>query len=347
MFGLIRKILLLLVIVLLGTWLWYSYQINTPLASSNDQKSFEIKAGSAVNTVSQQLLDQGLIKNKFYFELYVWLNNLQHNFVSGKFTLSPGMGVKEIVAVVTKTGSTDKAVTLKEGWSNKQIAEFLDQQGLVKKDDFLNYVTSGYFNLKGEFDFLKDIPSSASLEGYLFPDTYNFFNNSSNEQIVKKILSTGFDKRVTEKIRADILNQGKNLYDVVTLASIIEKEVRWYDNGNFKEKNSEDMKMVADIFLKRLKDGIPLQSDATINYLTNKGSDQPSLEDLKINSSYNTYLNKGLPPGPIANPSLYAIEAVVYPTSNPYYYFLTAKDGQVIYSKTYEEHLQNKHKYLD
>ena len=109
----------------------------------------------------------------------------------------------------------------------------------------------------------------------------------------------------------------------------------------------EDKKMIADIFLKRLRDGIGLQSDATINFITNKGMAQPTYEDLKIDSLYNTYKYRGLTPGPISNPGLSSIKAVIYPISNEYYYFLTTEDSTVIYSKTYEEHLENKAKYLD
>ena len=138
-------------------------------------------------------------------------------------------------------------------------------------------------------------------------------------------------------MREEIKKQGKTIFEVVSLASIIEREV----------PNDEDKKMIADIFLKRLNIGMALQSDATINFITGKGMTQPTYDDLKIDSLYNSYLYPGLPPGPISNPGLSSIEAVIYPISNNYYFFLTTKEGEVIYSVDYDEHLRNKAKYLD
>jgi len=159
---------------------------------------------------------------------------------------------------------------------------------------------------------------------------------TSEEDLIKKTLNN-FDKKLKASTRDEISKQGKTIFEVLTLASIIEREV----------PNKVDKKMIADIFLKRLKVGIGLQSDATINYVTGKGLAQPSYADLEIDSPYNTYKYRGLPPGPISNPGIDSIEAVVYPTSNDYYYFLTTHEGEVIYSIDYDEHLTNKAKYLD
>jgi len=145
-----------------------------------------------------------------------------------------------------------------------------------------------------------------------------------------------FNAKLTPELRQEIVKQKKSFFEVLTLASIIEKEV----------SEPEDMKMVADIFYKRLKAGIALQSDATVNYATGKSLIQPTYQDLSVNSLYNTYRYPGLPPGPISNPGINALKAAIYPTPNPYYYFLTTESGQAIYSKTYEEHLINKNKYL-
>ena len=145
-----------------------------------------------------------------------------------------------------------------------------------------------------------------------------------------------FSQKLEGNLTSKILAQKKSIFEIITLASIIEKEVR----------NPEDMKMVADIFYKRLNKGMALQSDATVNYITGKGLLQPTLADTQIDNRYNTYKYPGLSLGPISNPGLSAIIAAIEPNSNPYYYFLTTKDGAVIYSKTYEEHLRNKAKYL-
>ncbi|OGY89834.1 MAG: hypothetical protein A2927_01170 [Candidatus Komeilibacteria bacterium RIFCSPLOWO2_01_FULL_45_10] len=146
-----------------------------------------------------------------------------------------------------------------------------------------------------------------------------------------------FGAKLTQEMRVDIKNAGKSIFEVITLASIIEKEVR----------TEQDMKMVADIFNKRLEQGIALQSDATVNYVTGKGLVQPTAADIAVDNLYNTYKYRGLPPGPIANPGLKAIKAAIYPTPNQYYYFLTTAEGEVIYSQTYQEHLKNKSVYLN
>lgn len=337
--------MVVIIIAAIGGWLWYNYQITVSASADANQKVFEIKNGSTVNMVSQDLFDQGLIKSKFYFETYIWLNNLQHNLVQGRFYVAPNMNVKEIVGAITKPGMTEKVIRIQEGWNLREIAAYLDLQSLVNKDDFYGYVTTGSYNLKSSYDFLQDKPNLADLEGYLFPDTYYYYNNSTIQEITEKMLKN-FGNRVDDTMRAEIAKQNRSLFEVVTLASILEKEVM-IDLSQPEENKNQDMRMVADIFLKRLKDGMPLQSDATINYLLGSSTEQLTVDDLKIENPYNTYLNKGLPPGPIDNPSLYAIKAAIYPIDNPYYYFLTTRDGKVIYAKTYDEHLQNKKKYLD
>jgi len=221
-----------------------------------------------------------------------------------------------------------------EGWDNKEIGTYLVSKNFLSEKDFANAVGVNSLLIK-EFDFLQDKPASVDLEGYLFPDTYRVFKNADSYDIIRKMLQN-FDVKLTPELRQEIASQKKSIFEVLTLASIIEKEV----------SKPEDMKMVADVFYKRLKVDIALQSDATVNYATGKSLTQPSHQDLEVNSLYNTYKYPGLPPGPISNPSINAIKAAIEPTPNPYYYFLTDKEGNAIYSQTYEEHLINKNKYL-
>jgi len=221
-----------------------------------------------------------------------------------------------------------------EGWDNKEVSAYLVDKNFLSENGFTEAAGADSPLIK-EFDFLQDKPANVDLEGYLFPDTYRIFKNSDSYDIIRKMLAN-FNAKLTPELRQEIVKQKKSFFEVLTLASIIEKEV----------SEPEDMKMVADIFYKRLKAGIALQSDATVNYATGKSLIQPTYQDLSVNSLYNTYKYPGLPPGPISNPGINALKAAIYPTPNPYYYFLTSKDQQVIYSKTYEEHLANKNKYL-
>lgn len=174
-----------------------------------------------------------------------------------------------------------------------------------------------------------------SIEGYLFPDTYRIYKNATGLQVLEKMVAN-FDTRVTDDIRARIRAQHLTVHEGVTLASIIEKEVA----------TSEDRRIVAGIFLRRLRSGMALQADSTVNYVTKKGVSRASIADTRIDSPYNTYKYRGLPPGPISNPGLDAIRAVGEPVATQYWYFLTTEDQKVIYAKDFEEHKRNRAKYL-
>jgi len=241
-----------------------------------------------------------------------------------------------------------KKLTLKflEGWNNREIAEYLEKEEIIKKDVFLKVVENYKLQISN-YKFLEDKPKGATLEGYLFPDTYRIYKEIPRdlrgekdseealaEHIIKKMLDN-FDQKLTADLREEIARQKKTIFDILTMASIIEKEAR-----------GEDMAMISDIFWRRIRNGIPLQSDATINYVTGKYETQPSTEDLKVDSPYNTYKYSGLPAGPIGNPGFEAIRAAIYPKANNYWYFLHTKDGQTIYSRNFEEHKANKAKYL-
>ena len=335
MFKLLRLFIILLAALVISGWLWYYYQINAPVSHNQQTVSFEIKDGAGVNQISQALFNAGLISSKLFFEIYVWQQQLERNFISGVVELSPDMNIKQITAKLTQPGNSEITITIIEGWNNREIAGYLEKQGLFSQQEFLDEVGKNLAKYVQQYNFLTDKPSTIDLEGYLFPDTYRIYKNSNPEEVAKKMLDN-LNRKLTPELRQKIDLQKKTIFEIITLASIIEKEVR----------QLEDMKMVADIFYKRLATNIALQSDATINYITSKGLVQPSLDDLKIESPYNTYLHSGLPPGPIANPGLNAISAAIEPTANDYYYFLTTKDGEVIYSKTFSEHQINKQKHL-
>jgi UPF0755 protein len=300
-----------------------------------------------VHEISQHLKEQNFIKNKLIFETYVWLKKVQSDFKSGEHKLRQNMRVWEIVPVLTSLGETnERNIKILEGWNNIETAKYLEGEGVVSKDVFLAAVEN-YSLENTDYEFLNDRPTGATLEGYLFPDTYRIYRefpaellNGKDEEtavaehIIKKMLDN-FDQKLSSDLRAEIARQEKTIFEILTMASIIEKEAR-----------GEDLAMVADIFWRRIDEGIALQSDATVNYATGKYETQPSLDDLKINSPYNTYKYRDLPAGPIGNPGLAAIRAAIYPKANDYWYFLHAKDGQTIYSRNFEEHKANKLKYL-
>jgi UPF0755 protein len=181
------------------------------------------------------------------------------------------------------------------------------------------------------------------LEGYLYPDTYRVFASSTPEEIITKMLSN-FDKKLTPQMREDIAASGHTINQIVTMASIIEKEAPIsYQTGD-----NRDARIISGIFWRRLKNDQPLQSCATLAYVLGVDKKQYSGTDTQVNSPYNTYVNRGLPPGPISNPGILAIEAAIYPLASDYNYFLTPSGSQkIVYAATYEEHLRNKEKYLE
>ncbi len=335
-------VIILLLVFIVTPYFLYEYNINVNNSPRNDQQiQFEVKRGEGVKQISNNLFDQGLIRSKFFFELYIWLNHLDNKLQAGIYNLKRSANIKEIAQILS-TGDVinrEKEIKIIEGWNIKDIDKYLKDNHIIKDDSFLTIASRPVSQWNFSFErpsFLEDVPPGANLEGFLFPDTYRIYNNASAEDIVFKMLSN-FDKKVNSQMRADILKQGKSLYEIIILASIIEKEVR----------SEEDMKIVSGIFWNRLKRGQPLESCATLAYVLGINKKQYTKRDTEIDSPYNTYRYSGLPPGPICNPSLKAIRAAIYPVYTDYNYFLTSfVDGKTIFSRTYQEHLKNKAKYL-
>ena len=238
---------------------------------------------------------------------------------------------------VTKAPQT--TITFPEGWDNKDVAAYLQEKGIATSTAFLAAQKS--FNIS-DYPLLAQKPKNADLEGFIFPDTYFIPTNPAAGQDINKIIIQkaldNFEQKITPQMQKDAASGGMDLFEIITLASIIEKE----GGGNQAEK-----KTIAGVFYNRLNIKMALESDATVNFATGKNSFQSSLNDTQTDSPYNTYKFRGLPPGPICNPGLNSILAAIYPEKNDYLYFLTnPKTGQAVFAKTYEEHLTNKQKYL-
>lgn len=241
-------------------------------------------------------------------------------------------------------------VTVIEGWTLEQMAEKFEESEMFSAKDFLkaaeNFDTSEYP--------LVYKPSMTSLEGYLFADTYRFAKGSTPEEVIGKMLEN-FSKRVTSlgvtqdqeqftiagyedlQLVGGDNEPGVSLYDIITLASIIERE----SGGKGPMSLADERALVAGVFYNRLLIGQGLESDATVNYITGKNTPGVSISDTEINSPYNTYRYAGLPPGPIGSPSLGSIQAALRPTKSDFYYFLHRQpSGEVVFSKTFSEHTQ-------
>ncbi len=297
-------------------WIIWHWQIFIPVSNNTENQTFIIKSGESLEQVSENLESKNLIRNRLFFIFYTYLKGTTKNIQAGKYELNPNLNIPQIVTKFVK-GDISKDwinVTILEGWTNEKIEEKLYNLGLIDKTDMLGI----------------------NLQGYLFPDTYYFEKGWTVQKITDKMISN-FNKQISNNLVSAIENQGKTLYQVLIMASILEKEVATY----------QDMRIVSDIFWKRIARNYPLQSCATIAYALGKNKWIYSYEDVKVKSSYNTYINTGLPPTPINNPGLLAIQAAVYPDPSPYNFFLSDPDtGETIFSKTVEEHNANKIKYF-
>jgi len=332
-----RRIFFVVAISILFIFLWANSQISG--IGDGQNKLFKIEKGEGVNKISSDLEEEAIIKNGFMFKLYVWLKKKEAKLQAGEYVLNTSMDIKEILEILTdgRVLTQEMEIKIIEGWNNREIGEYLAKEEILSSEVFLEFVNNSEdIKKKWEFDFLNEIPSDNSLEGFLFPDTYRIYKKSDREDIIAKMLNN-FDKKLSSDLKSAIKQSGKSVYDIVTMASIIEKEV----------SDIEDMKIVSDIFWRRIKSNIALQSCATIAYILGVNKEQYNYDDTRINSPYNTYLNLGLPPAPICNPGIAAIEAAIYPKSNQYWFFLSKKeDGATVFSKSLDEHNVNKGKYL-
>ncbi len=320
------------VVVLGSGFIYVERQIGSPLNIKAESRKFIVRSGENLKEIAKDLEEEGLIKNKIYFIFYVWKNGFSSTLQAGDYLLSPAMSVSQIAGKI-KNGEIiprEIIITIPEGFKISQIEERLKKENLqssisaAKAKDF-----------KARFKFFKDAPQEASLEGFLFPDTYEFYPEATAQDIIKKMLDN-FDKKLVP-YQNEVSGTGFTLYEIITMASLIEKEVKTF----------EDRQIVSGIFWKRLKEQRPLESCATIAYILDVDKWRYSIEDTKKPSPYNTYLNLGLPQEPICNPGLESIKAAIFPKESPYNFFLTDPETRnTIFSKTLEEHNLNKAKYF-
>lgn len=334
----LKKIIIIIIVAAAAGFLYWN-NLNSPVDESGKPAAFTANKGETLKQIADNLRTNNLISSSFYFRYLAWRRNL--NVRAGEYLISPAFSTREILKILSsgQALSGDKNITLIEGWDIKDMAEYLGKNRLAGANDFLKQAQAPLSAWKLSFvkpDFLADAPKSASLEGYLFPDTYRIAADASAERIINKMLGN-FNKKLTPQMRSDILARKKTIYEIITMASILEKEVR----------TPSDMKIVSGIFWDRLDFGMPLQSDATLSYALGDKIGGHSIEQTKLDLPYNTYKYRGLPPGPISNPGLNAITAAIYPQKTDYVYFLSdPQTGKTIFSRSLNEHNANKNKYL-
>lgn len=316
------RLLLFLVVavaIAVGAWAWWRDAIISVDASQTTPKIFVVRRGEGVKSIAARLASDGLIRSPTGFYLLVKIMGIERSLQAGDYRLNAGMDAGTIAKEMTH-GTLDVWVTTLEGWRAEEVATKLSKDLDIPESEFLK----------------------VAREGYMFPDTYLFPKDATVGAVARLFLST-FEAKVDETLRADAKKTGLTFDEVLTLASVVEREGR----------TAEDRPMIAGILLNRLKADWPLQADATLQYALGYQVREKTWwkkelfdDDKKVKSPYNTYLHPGLPPGPIANPGIVSIKAVIYPKTSDYWYYLHDPQGGVHYSRTLEEHNRNSEKYL-
>ncbi|BAL80599.1 hypothetical protein CSE_04730 [Caldisericum exile AZM16c01] len=279
-------------------------------------KTIGLDKGLSPKEIAFTLKDEGVLLEPYSFIFWSKVLNYDSKLKSGIYDLTPVSNMSELFLALSKGGRPKEiSITIPEGFTSIDIAERLNKNGIVKdKDLFLKFIKP--------------------YEGYLFPDTYNFYEDMQYDAILKKFLDR-FNEVVPKNYEELAKKKGLTKEQAIVLASIVEKEAKF----------DEDRLLVASVFLNRLSIGMPLQADSTILYALGTHKEWLTKEDYQIDSPYNTYRYAGLPPTPICNPGLKSIMAVVEAPKTDYYYFMTTPDGKAIFSKTLAEHEANLRKY--
>lgn len=345
-----KKIIGVMIFLIIFSTFSFLFWREIDLPVNPDSKSkiiFSIKKGEGTRDIANNLEKAGLIRFAPLLRLYSATIGVAGSMKAGDYELSQSLSMADIVAKIVAGDVIKDQITIIEGWNVRDIAAYFEQNQIAKTEDLFKMVgfpAIDYSSAPGlplpkdfssEVSILNDKPKNVGLEGYLFPDTYEIKRRESVEDIIKRILANT-DQKISLGMRSEIYRQKKTVFDIITAASLIEKEVR----------TLEDKKIVSGIMLKRLKQGMPLQIDATISYITGKKTSRISLDELAIDSPYNTYKYKGLPIAPISNPGLDSIVAAVYPQDSDYWFYLSSPDGRTIFSKTLAEHNIAREKYL-
>ena len=300
---------------------------------------------ATIDSIADTLYDAGVIKYKWAFRLWCGMKENKRikagnpsEFVAGTYEVSTTMNYDYLIGTFRKKVTYETVrITIPEGYTVDQIIDLFVSQGISSKEEFTKAINETSYDYK----FLEGLTTSPNriwrLEGYLFPDTYDFYKSSSAEMVVKKLLDN-FDRKFESEYYDRCRSLGMTVDQLITLASMLEKEVKY----------SDELADVSSVFHNRLNhsDTFPLlQSDATVKYAIDHATgtilDDVTSDDLKYDSPYNTYLYRGLPPGPISNPSLNSISAALYPNETQYYYFVSNRSGHILFAKTLDEQTQN------
>jgi UPF0755 protein len=309
----------LVALILFG---YVSYRFNLRAVSkSQTAESFEVKLGDSAPKIAAKLKSNGLIRDTSAFITYVNFHGLRVRIKAGTYSLRPSLSAPQIADIIASGRTQADRLVIPEGYTLRQIRAAVAKRG-ISEAEFNAALAASHSQT-----FLSEKPTNVDLEGYLFPDSYQIEKGTTASILVDQMLNT-FGQRVGPTYAQAFAAEGLSVHQALTLASVVEKEV----------SNANDRPVVAQVFLKRYKLGMPLGSDVTTQY----AADQAGVKfNLDLNSPYNTRKVAGLPPGPICNPGLSSLDAVAHPAATDYLYFLAGKDGKTYFAKTYPEHQRN------
>ena len=317
----------LLVLIWIVISLFY-YQGTRPASQDSRSITFEVQPGMTLKQVTLELFNQRLILSPSAFQAIAYIQDKEKQIMVGEFSLSPSMLPAEIILRLTSGKTILYPLTIPEGYRITEIASLLDTQGLASSEVFILQTQ--------DKDLIKsmDIPTD-SLEGYLFPETYYFSKLTPEKKIVQKMVNTFKEKVLKSQLLKSSKESPLSLHEIITLASLIEKETGL----------DSERKLISSVFHNRLRKNMRLQTDPTVIYAIEKFDGNIRKRDLKIDSPYNTYRYKGLPPGPISSPGIKSIEAAIFPIKSNHLYFVSRQDGSHHFSNTLVEHNQAVKKY--
>lgn len=321
-----KRIYLLAAMAILALMAWWLASSVMMPVGGNATIYVNVPRGASAGSVGQSLASHGVIRSAFGFGILTRLTGKTSQLKPGAYKFSPSMTPSQVLDRIAKGEVTARWVTFPEGFTVYQIAERLDADGFAKKDRFLELALHGGSAFKTSFDHRGE-----SLEGYLFPDTYLIPSGATEEIIIQEMLAC-FESKVAIPFSTDISKSGMSINDIVTLASLIEREARV----------SKDRTLISGVLWNRLDKGMRLECDATVLYALGKHKDRVLYRDLEVDSPYNTYRNVGLPPGAIANPGLDCIQAALHPAKTDCLYYVARPDGSHIFTRTLEAHNQAK-----
>lgn len=315
--------------------------------SNQDAVEVTIPVGSSASDISALLKEANVIKNEDIFDYYLKFSN-DVELQAGHYVFNQSMDAKKVLETLQAGGEVifvdaDKTLTVIEGMQIEEIAKLVGENTAISQEDFMQTVKDEAFinKLSAQFPSLLSGLTEVeglkyTLEGYLFPATYEYFAGMSAQELITAMVSAA--NNTHQAVLGELGNTYLNYHQVLTLASIVEREA----------VTEEDRRLVSAVFYNRLDSGMPLQSDITVLYALNEHKEFVTLKDIEVDSPYNTYQNAVLPPGPINSPSLMSIKAVITPEWNNYYYFVADLDtGTVYYSSTIEEHNALVEKYVN